>query len=130
MPTSMSKTSTSNKRRLVLVVDDDAGVCDVIRSALEHYGYDAQCARGGPVALDLASKHAFDVAIVDRLLPGNLSGDAVAEELRHRGIPVIMTSGSMDAHHGLAKLPYPFLMKPFRSPALMVMIEDVLTVSC
>ena len=54
----------------VLVVEDDRGVQDVVKIALECEGIDVEVAKGGEAALDrLDPSHSFDLVILDLMLP-------------------------------------------------------------
>lgn len=54
----------------ILVVDDDAGVRDVLLRALDVMGYEAIAARGGAEALGLCASRSFDLVITDLSMPG------------------------------------------------------------
>src|SRR6266480_305324 len=97
---------TSNNRRVVALIDDDAAVCDSMRCLLEAYDLDVQTYQGGP-----------DCLIVDCYMPG-LDGLELVSELRKRGsqVPIIMITAITNsavqrraAELGIKR----FLMKPF-----------------
>ena len=81
----------------VLVVEDDRGVRDVVRIALESEGMDVEVARSGEVALELLGPaHPFDLAILDIMLPG-MDGITLCRELRTRdNVPIIMLTARDD----------------------------------
>jgi CheY-like chemotaxis protein/anti-sigma regulatory factor (Ser/Thr protein kinase) len=78
----------------VLVVDDNADACEMLRLALEQAGHEPEIAAAGPDALALAARFDPDVAILDIGLPG-MSGYEVARRLRslRPGIRLIALTG-------------------------------------
>ena len=78
----------------VLVVDDNADACEMLRLALEQAGHEPVIAAAGPEALTLAARFEPDVAILDIGLPG-MNGYEVARRLRASlpGIRLIALTG-------------------------------------
>ena len=83
----------------ILVVDDDPVTRSMLSRALEHHGHEVTTCEGGPQALELLRSEAFDVVLLDVLMPrmdgyevlAKLKGDP---KLRH--IPVIMVTALDD----------------------------------
>lgn len=81
----------------VLIVDDDATICHVLRRDLGVMGYACQAATDGRTALELLARKDFDVALIDLLMP-EVSGLDVLRGLQERRadtVPVIL-SGQKD----------------------------------
>lgn len=57
------------RRGRILVVDDDAGVRDVLRSMLESAGYTVSVAENGKEALRILKDEPADVIITDLVMP-------------------------------------------------------------
>ena len=57
----------------ILVVDDDAGICNVLLRALAIMGYEAVGAKGGAEALELFAASPFDLVMTDLQMPGMAS---------------------------------------------------------
>jgi DNA-binding response OmpR family regulator len=110
----------------VLVVDDEHPLRELVRDVLAASGYAVEVAAGANEALELAKAHAFDLAVVDFVLRGAATGEQLAEILARLGVRVIMTSGSPELEGRLSRLPYPFLMKPFRFAALMSLVAKTM----
>jgi two-component system OmpR family response regulator len=110
----------------VLVVDDQAEICDLIREVLEEAGYRVSTAVNGRTAQKLMQGEAFQVAIIDVLLPHGVSGRKIAEEARAAAIPTIMITGSLTMRDELEGSPFPVLMKPFRMSELTGLIRQLL----
>src|SRR5712672_3634126 len=60
---------TSNNRRVVALIDDDAAVCDSMRCLLEAYDLDVQTYQSGPDFLN-EEEPGIDCLIVDCYMPG------------------------------------------------------------
>jgi CheY-like chemotaxis protein len=101
----------------VLVVDDEAQVCEMVREALVEFGYEVAVASGGPEALDLMSSFGPDAVLLDVLMPG-MPGAEVLARLRqdHPGVAVVMLTGNQDQHAArqlLANGAFDYVRKPF-----------------
>lgn len=84
----------------ILIIDDDAGVRDVLKRFLERFGYTVSAASSGREGLKLAQQLPPDIIITDIFMP-EMDGLEVILEIRKRnphrfgGIPVIAMSGGM-----------------------------------
>jgi CheY-like chemotaxis protein len=54
----------------ILIVDDDESMRTLIKEVLIVYGHDCELAEAGPEALEILRKKSFDLAIIDRNMPG------------------------------------------------------------
>ena len=107
----------------VLVVEDDRGVQDVVKIALECEGIDVEVVKSGEAALDhLDHSHSFDLVILDLMLPG-IDGIAVCQELRTRSeIPIVMLTARDDETSivvGLEVGADDYVTKPFSTRQLV-----------
>jgi len=83
------------RQMTVLVVDDDAGIRDSMRDILYIEGYDADTARSGERALEMAQKRVYDVIVLDINLPGMDGIQALKQIKASEPSPrVIMVTGS------------------------------------
>lgn len=79
----------------ILVVDDSPENCDVLQRQLTRYGHTVACVQDGRTAIDTLQTQAFDLVLLDMLMPG-LDGHGTlveikaCEKLGH--LPVIMVS--------------------------------------
>lgn len=114
----------------ILVVDDEAFIADLSRTALGEAGYEVFCAYSGEQAVEQAMKDYFDLTIVDAMLPG-MTGLETFEAIRqiNPSIPGILVSGhaNMDMlaeaeNIGLSKV----LQKPVASVELVSTVEELL----
>jgi two-component system alkaline phosphatase synthesis response regulator PhoP len=111
----------------VLLVEDEPGLVLTLTDRLRSEGYDVSSATDGPSGLALATSQAFDVMLLDVMLPG-ASGFDVCRDLRQRGVqtPVIMLTARgqvVDKVLGLRIGADDYLTKPFDLMELLARIE-------
>jgi len=108
---------------LVLVVDDDAGLRQLIRVNLEAAGYSVRQAESVAAALEAIDDDAPQLVLLDVVMPGADGWELLRRlEERHGSIPVIMYSGLVDerlAEAATERGASGFLGKPF-DPAELV----------
>lgn len=114
----------------MLVADDEPGVRRALERGLTAEGMDVVGASDGSSALRAASTGAFDVVLLDIMLPG-LSGYRVLEQLRADGVhtPVLLVSakdGEVDQADGLDLGADGYVVKPFSFRVLVAQVRAVL----
>ncbi|MET8761114.1 response regulator transcription factor [Lentzea sp. NPDC004782] len=114
----------------VLVVDDEVGVRRALERGLAAEGMEVVTASDGPTALRVALTGAFDVVLLDIMLPG-LSGYRVLQRMRADGVrtPVLMVSakdGEIDQADGLDLGADGYLVKPFSFVVLVAQVRALL----
>src|SRR3954468_14573592 len=79
----------------VLVVEDEPYMAEAIRDGLRLEAIAADIAGDGDAALELLSMNAYDIAVLDRDIPGP-SGDAIAERIvaSGSGMPNLMLTAA------------------------------------
>src|SRR5690242_8867306 len=91
----------------LLVVDDDESNRDMLSRRLRRSGYEVETAEGGRHALDILAARAFDLVLLDNMMPG-LSGIDVLRVLRRKysasGLPVIMVTAQVESDNVVAAL--------------------------
>ena len=119
-------------RETILVVEDEQSVLELVKQALQRYGYDTVAVSGASEALE--SLRTLDrqvhMLLTDVVMPG-ISGrelvDIVKED--HPDIQVCFMSGYTDdsiVHHGISEKALNFIHKPFSPIDLMSRIRSVL----
>jgi signal transduction histidine kinase/ActR/RegA family two-component response regulator len=86
----------STVRAHVLLVEDDILVRDIVAPALEGLGFDVATASNASQALAIIDANPrIEVVFTDIVMPGEMSGVDLAEELRERrpGLPVVLATG-------------------------------------
>jgi two-component system, OmpR family, alkaline phosphatase synthesis response regulator PhoP len=111
----------------VLIIEDDAGLVMALTDLLGSEGYKVEAARNGLEGLERASLSAFDLIILDVMLPGK-SGFDVCRDLRGRGImtPILMLTARgqvIDKVLGLKLGADDYLTKPFEPLELVARLE-------
>ncbi len=114
----------------VLVVEDDIRLAEVIRAGLKAEGFAADISGDGVEAVWRASEVAYDVIVLDVMLPGK-DGIAVCRELRQLGIttPILMlTARTGDTEHAeaLNSGADDFLPKPFSFVVLIAHLRALI----
>jgi len=116
----------------VLVVDDERGVDDTLKTILTLSGYDCAVAYTASDALKVVNSFGPHLVITDVIMPG-MNGIDLASELRtsHPFLPVILLSGNALSQELLAQAdeslgPVLLLPKPF-SPRQMLRVVAELT---
>ncbi len=116
----------------ILVVEDDKQVLDVAVDMIEELGYRVVTASNGPEALSrLNSGEPIDLVFSDILMPGGISGIALATQARklHRGLGVLLTSGYVaDQRTDIGASGFPMLEKPYRHDKLAQMLRVALDI--
>jgi two-component system response regulator PhoP len=101
----------------VLVVEDEAGIRDVLKADLSAAGYSVDLAADGEEGLYAGTEYPIDVAIIDLGLP-NMSGLELIRQLRARGKTygvLILTARDrwQDKVEGLSAGADDYVAKPF-----------------
>jgi len=112
----------------ILIVEDEKPISDLMRLSLHKAGYRTTCAFGGIQAADLLEKTAFDLVLLDVMLPG-ASGFELMEYLRPMGTPVIFITAKNslnDRVRGLRMGAEDYIVKPFEVLELLARVDVVL----
>jgi DNA-binding response OmpR family regulator len=114
----------------ILVVEDEPGIALGLETDLRLEGYDVEVARDGESGLRRARDGAFDLLLLDVMLPRK-DGFAICRELRRTGLPVsiiVLTAKSQEAEKvlGLELGADDYVTKPFSPIELRARIKAVL----
>jgi two-component system response regulator CpxR len=122
-------TAEKQKRPSLLLVDDDAELCAMMKEFFAQAGFDVECVSNGADGLGRAVNGAYDLAILDVMMPG-LDGFSVLEQLhRRKDLPVIMLTARVqqkDRIRGLNAGADDYLLKPFDPDELLARVRAVL----
>jgi DNA-binding response OmpR family regulator len=114
----------------VLVVEDERKIAAVLAEALTGDHYEVVVAANGEDGFFRASAEAFDLVLLDVMLPGR-NGFEILDALRQRQIhtPVLVLTardGIDDRVHGLDLGADDYLVKPFAVPELLARVRALL----
>jgi len=120
----------ANRSMRVLIVEDEDKMADALRHGLEADHYTVAVARSGEEGFYLISTQAFDLVVLDWLLPGR-DGIEVLTQLRQRGVtvPVLLLTAkdaTEDRVRGLDAGADDYLVKPFAFPELLARTRALL----
>jgi two-component system, NtrC family, nitrogen regulation response regulator NtrX len=112
----------------ILIVDDEPGIRQSLKGALEDEGYEARVAESGEAGLDLLRKHSFDLVLLDVWLPG-IDGLETLQKIREidGGPEVIMISGhgTIETAVRATKLgAFDFLEKPLSLEKTLILLKN------
>ncbi|MDQ7039493.1 MAG: ATP-binding protein [Rhodothermus sp.] len=109
----------------VLLVDDEAGVRNVLARLLALRGHTVVQAASAQEALEQLQRERFDIVFTDQGMP-EISGLELARHIRrqHAGLPIVLITGDTEvpARHGLIDA---VLQKPFRLEMLEQLIRQL-----
>ena len=116
-----------NKAIKILVVDDEKSIRDGCHRVLTGKGYDVSTAENGQQALDILTKEAVDIILLDLKMPV-MNGEEVLEKShdQYPDIPVIIITGhgTVDtAVECMKKGAYDFITKPFQIDEFLLTIK-------
>ncbi len=117
-------------QRHILLVEDEESLILTMQDRLASEGYDVTVAADGEIAVDAATRRAFDCILLDIALPKK-NGFDVCRDLRARGVqsPILMLTARgqvIDRVLGLKLGADDYVTKPFEMAELLARIEALL----
>jgi len=113
----------------ILLVDDDAELCSLLKEFLQREGYTVDCQHEGNAGLGSALQTGVDLVVLDVMLPG-IDGFEILRRLRQQSkVPVIMLTArgeDVDRIIGLELGADDYLPKPFNPRELAARIRAIL----
>jgi two-component system, OmpR family, response regulator len=113
----------------LLIVDDDEGINSLLASYLKPYGFEIHTALDGVGMRRQMMAHAFDLIVMDVMLPDTDGLTLTREVRKHTQLPVIMLSARSDHYDRVAGLENgadDYVTKPFEPRELVARIQAVL----
>ena len=115
--------------RRVLVVDDEKLIVKGIRFSLEQDGMEVDCAYDGEEALKLARENAYDMILLDVMLPKH-DGFEVCQQIREfSDVPIVMLTARSDDMDKILGLEYgadDYITKPFNILEVKARIKAIM----
>lgn len=113
----------------LLIVDDEAGIRQLITKYAVYEGYEVDQAENGMQAVEKVQGGNYDLVILDIMMP-ELDGFSAAREMRkHSDVPIILLSArgeEYDKIHGFEIGIDDYVVKPFSPKELMMRVGAVL----
>jgi DNA-binding response OmpR family regulator len=126
----------ADKKKIVLVTEDEPPMLQILTDKLTEGGYDALAAKNGDDGLQTALQHHPDMIILDVLMP-KLDGLAMMDKLRHdewgKNVPIIvLTNVSADTDQTLAAIvknqpAYYFVKSNIKLEEIMEKVNEILS---
>ena len=113
--------------RRILVVDDEARICEAVKRALERTGYQVETRHSALEALEMLRKGALDMVICDIKMP-EMDGMSLLERIKEHdpNIPVLMITGHASiesAVEAVRKGAQEYVPKPFSPAQIRFLVE-------
>jgi two-component system alkaline phosphatase synthesis response regulator PhoP len=120
----------SDPKHQILLVEDEEHLHEALKLNLELEGYEVSSAMDGKLALDILQKAAFDLIILDIMLP-NVDGFTIIEKLRlnNNQTPILVLSAknsSFNRVQGLKLGADDYLNKPFNLEELLLRVSKLI----
>jgi two-component system, OmpR family, response regulator CpxR len=113
----------------VLVVDDDAGLCDLVTRFLAREGFATTWAPNGAAGIERALAEDYSLIMLDVMLPDTDGFEVLSRIRRQSRTPVLMLTARGDTHdriRGLELGADDYLPKPFDPAELVARIRAIL----
>lgn len=119
-------TATDRRAHRVLIVEDEPGLAESVRYALETEGFEVSTAATGLNGLDMARRSPPDLVLLDLMLP-EMSGLDVCRQIRSSSdVPIIMLTAKdseADKVTGLELGADDYMTKPFSMRELIARVR-------
>lgn len=113
----------------ILIADDDANICELVRLYLEKEGFETVICFNGERALEIFRQGGIDLAILDIMMP-KTDGVTVCREIRKESkMPIIMLTAKGETFDKVLCLELgadDYVVKPFEGKELVARVKAVL----
>jgi two-component system nitrogen regulation response regulator NtrX len=119
----------------ILIVDDEADICELVSGILQDEGYSTRVAHNSDSALGAIASRRPNLVFLDIWLQGSrLDGLQLLEAAKeqHPDLPVVMISGHGNIETAVAAIKhgaYDFIEKPFKADRLLLIADRALETS-
>ncbi|MDR1158921.1 MAG: response regulator transcription factor [Oscillospiraceae bacterium] len=117
---------SKNNAKKILVIEDDADIAEIERDFLEMNGFEAVCEAEGRKGMERALSGAFDLILLDLMLPG-IDGYEICRNIRAKiDTPILMVTARVedaDKVRGLGLGADDYIAKPFSPTELVARVK-------
>ena len=120
---------TGSVEKKILIIDDDAELCELVSEYLESEGFEIDTEGSGDHGADRALESDYDLIILDVMLPGINGFEALRRIRAQSNVPVLMLTArgdDVDRIVGLEIGADDYLPKPFNPRELVARIHAIL----
>ena len=114
----------------ILIVDDDASICDILHKMLRREGYQTIVATSGGEALTRFAENAVDLVLLDLMMPDIAGLDVALKFLQEKPqVPIVLLSayGTVSKAVEATRIGvYDFLEKPLDRDRMLITIHNAL----
>ena len=115
----------------VLIIEDEHKIARALKKVLEQETYAVDVAYDGDEGYAMATTEPYDVAIIDRMIPGEYDGLAIVKAMReqknHTPVMILSAMGTVqDRTTGLDAGADDYLVKPFALEELLARVRALL----
>lgn len=113
----------------ILVVDDDRRIRELLKRYLSDHGYRVTTAENAAEARAKLAGLAFDLLVLDVMMPGESGFDLTASLRRVSSVPILLLTARSEAENrveGLERGADDYLAKPFEPRELLLRIGTIL----
>jgi DNA-binding response OmpR family regulator len=115
----------------ILIIEDEHKIAGALKKALEQESYAVDISYDGDDGYAMATTEPYDVAVIDRMIPGAYDGLAIVKAMREAKIhtPVLLLtamSNVRDRTKGLDSGADDYLVKPFALEELLARVRALL----
>jgi len=115
----------------ILIIEDEHKIARALKKALEQESYAVDVAYDGDDGYAMATTEPYDVAVIDRMIPGEYNGLAIVKAMReakiHTPVLLLTAMGSVrDRTEGLDGGADDYLVKPFALEELLARVRALL----
>lgn len=124
---------TRQKKRKILVIDDDPEIAEIIEAVLKEHNYEVVSVQDGIRGIETTNQQDFHLILLDLRMPlfsGFWICNAFRQRPKTRNVPIVFVSGVTDeediqkARELGAKA---YIKKPFRAQELLEVVEKTIS---
>src|SRR5690349_19685780 len=125
----MTQFSQPNMLEKILIIDDDAELCEMLSEYLRKEAFEVESVQHGTRGLERARTGNYDLIVLDVMLPGMNGFDLLRELRTGSEVPVLLLTArgdELDRIVGLEMGADDYLPKPFNARELLARIRAIL----